>query len=148
MFNSIAPVKRAASSAPHAVVADHNFMAASVCGCIRMCMRMREQQCRALPACSYACIQSHPRERERVCQGNPKVRFGLSMLYPDPVRPTSSARSAAAGGGRASSSSSDRIQRIRCLAGGWPGPVDVQLIAMSQESILQDCARRRGGRGG
>lgn len=58
MFNSIAPVKRgAASNAPHAAVADHSFMAASgmrVC----MCMCMREQQCRALPAYNYACIQS------------------------------------------------------------------------------------------
>ena len=59
MFNSIAPVKRAASSAPHAVVADHSFMVAS--GCRGVCMCMRERQCRALSAYYNACSRNSNR---------------------------------------------------------------------------------------
>jgi hypothetical protein len=77
MFNSIAPVKRgAASSAPHAVVADHSFMAASGCG--GMCMCMREQQCRALSAYNYAWFQD-PGEGYAGATSIPKVR--LSLFY-------------------------------------------------------------------
>jgi hypothetical protein len=78
MFNSIAPVKRgAASSAPHAVVADHSFMAAS--GCAGMCMCMREQQCRALSAYYYACFQD-PEDGYESMTSIPKVRLRLFYI--------------------------------------------------------------------
>jgi hypothetical protein len=83
MFNSIAPVKRgAASSAPHAVVADHSFMAASGCG--GMCMCMREQQCRALSAYCYACFQD-PEEGYESMTGIPKVRLRLFYIQTQSV---------------------------------------------------------------
>ena len=94
MFNSIAPVKRAASSALHAVVADHSFMVASCCGsvCVCICAHSDVVPCRLV-------IAWVPQFQGRGISRDPKVRFGLSISRPDQTsRPTSSARSAAAGG--------------------------------------------------
>ena len=103
---------------------------------------MREQQCRALSAYYNACFQDPKGEYEDITS-IPKVRLRLFYIQ---IRPTFF--SPERGGRR--QGSSDRIPRIGCLAGGWLGPVDVQLsqylsnLDVATVVGVIDQARRRG----
>lgn len=71
-FNSIAPVKRAASSAPHADVADHSFMVAFCCEGMCICAN-------AGKLVPYILV-SVPKS-SKVCSSScPKIRSGISII--------------------------------------------------------------------